>query len=750
MPPRLSHAELDRLIREVERRLSRSLLAALTRVRQGLPIAELERAILERNIAAASRTLGLEPLQNALAEIQAQLPPLREAGWASATQGLPRVILQESTLDITLGAAANERPDLLRAVAAQDLSRIRAITTETQQAFEDALRAGITKGTPPQVLARQVRGMLGLNRAQAGALDKFRLALETEARDPAQIERMVARKSQQYLNLRARTITQNETMRALNEGQRLQRERLVAEGVIQSDEWEQEWVTAGDERTCFATGSRVTTPGGSCRIEDLGPGDLVLTRDGEWQLLAVSARAVSGPFVLIHTSQDRVVLCTGNHPVWIVGRGWVEAQRLRPGDLLHALDNQPIQIVRRIDLGLTESDQAPTEILQSRGLSDIAGGVTVPEGAIDLDCELHGGQSEINDYTTDNVILGHEDPAGQFKGHSHTSLQSRLALEGTIAAEAAELAIFVPWYLAEQLSAVAASDNQGRPSTLLGAVAVPVTELFCTEAFATALAIPIDNPSESACPGTMNEPAGDGGTDFERLLTRRAFLADELGTATALITSPRTELTRWGHPRFAQGPSARLTPFVAHGPSTVVARFRAKDPVALEPLGSTELDAALMTGVCEPFGATDHPHRVAVRARPRAEDITTRSALSSDILVTLLAVLGNRHRDYLAPIIEEWRTTGKVTVYDIQVERNPEFFCEGFLVHNCPICEPLHGERAPIGGTFQSSVGPLTGPLAHVGCRCETRTVLKGFRKGERPAPARERILRRLGRFAEA
>src|SRR3990167_4285159 len=250
MLPRLSHAELDRLIREVELRLSRSLLAALTRVRQGLPIAELERAILERNIAAASRTLGLEPLQNALAEIQAQLPPLREAGWASATQGLPRVILQESTLDITLGAAANERPDLLRAVAAQDLSRIRAITTETQQAFEEALRAGITKGTPPQVLARQVRGMLGLNRAQAGALDKFRLALETEGRDPAQVERMVARKSQQYLNLRSNTITQSETMRALNEGQRLQRERLVAEGVIEEDEFEQEWVTASDERTC--------------------------------------------------------------------------------------------------------------------------------------------------------------------------------------------------------------------------------------------------------------------------------------------------------------------------------------------------------------------------------------------------------------------------------------------------------------------------------------------------------------------
>lgn len=36
----------------------------------------------------------------------------------------------------------------------------------------------------------------------------------------------------------------------------------------------------------------------------------------------------------------------------------------------------------------------------------------------------------------------------------------------------------------------------------------------------------------------------------------------------------------------------------------------------------------------------------------------------------------------------------------------------------CPICEPLDGETAPIGGLFQTPDGPVAGPPAHPNCRC--------------------------------
>lgn len=36
----------------------------------------------------------------------------------------------------------------------------------------------------------------------------------------------------------------------------------------------------------------------------------------------------------------------------------------------------------------------------------------------------------------------------------------------------------------------------------------------------------------------------------------------------------------------------------------------------------------------------------------------------------------------------------------------------------CPICEPLDGQKAPIGGQFKTELGRVDGPPAHPRCRC--------------------------------
>lgn len=38
----------------------------------------------------------------------------------------------------------------------------------------------------------------------------------------------------------------------------------------------------------------------------------------------------------------------------------------------------------------------------------------------------------------------------------------------------------------------------------------------------------------------------------------------------------------------------------------------------------------------------------------------------------------------------------------------------------CPICEPLDGKTAPLGGEFETSEGNIDGPPAHPNCRCTT------------------------------
>jgi SPP1 gp7 family putative phage head morphogenesis protein len=40
---------------------------------------------------------------------------------------------------------------------------------------------------------------------------------------------------------------------------------------------------------------------------------------------------------------------------------------------------------------------------------------------------------------------------------------------------------------------------------------------------------------------------------------------------------------------------------------------------------------------------------------------------------------------------------------------------------SCQICIPLHGEQAPVGGSF---AGGFAGPPVHPSCRCDTRMIL--------------------------
>lgn len=41
----------------------------------------------------------------------------------------------------------------------------------------------------------------------------------------------------------------------------------------------------------------------------------------------------------------------------------------------------------------------------------------------------------------------------------------------------------------------------------------------------------------------------------------------------------------------------------------------------------------------------------------------------------------------------------------------------------CPICWPLNGKTVPLGQSFQTSVGTVDGPPAHVSCRCSSSLV---------------------------
>lgn len=99
---------------------------------------------------------------------------------------------------------------------------------------------------------------------------------------------------------------------------------------------------------CFTAGTKVLTDEGEKPIEEIKVGDKVLAKDDETGEMAYKEvewlfqRDVEETYNI--TVGDEVITTTDEHPFWIVGKGWVEAQHLAVGDVLTTSDGKELAI----------------------------------------------------------------------------------------------------------------------------------------------------------------------------------------------------------------------------------------------------------------------------------------------------------------------------------------------------------------------------------------------------------------------
>ena len=90
---------------------------------------------------------------------------------------------------------------------------------------------------------------------------------------------------------------------------------------------------------CFAAGTPLLTPNGAKLIEDIQIGDLVLSRsehDSEGDVVARRVATVFqaySPLLDLHIG-GQVIRTTAQHPFWVVGIGWTQAQQIERGQFL--------------------------------------------------------------------------------------------------------------------------------------------------------------------------------------------------------------------------------------------------------------------------------------------------------------------------------------------------------------------------------------------------------------------------------
>lgn len=155
---------------------------------------------------------------------------------------------------------------------------IRQITEETRNTVNQIVTRGVTTGTNPLDIARDIKSNIGLTARQEQAVANFRSMLESRDRDllnralrdkrfdstirraiendvplsKEQIDRMVGRYRERYVKYRSETIGRTEAMRAANSGSDQLWQQQVDEGLVAQEQVRREWVYTHDSRTRYS------------------------------------------------------------------------------------------------------------------------------------------------------------------------------------------------------------------------------------------------------------------------------------------------------------------------------------------------------------------------------------------------------------------------------------------------------------------------------------------------------------------
>jgi hypothetical protein len=94
--------------------------------------------------------------------------------------------------------------------------------------------------------------------------------------------------------------------------------------------------------SCFVAGTQVWTETGPKPIEQIQVGDRVFAQDvqtGELALKPVLRTTERPPAEILDVLiGGQTLRCTGGHPFWVTGRGWLKARWLEPGQAVHTVE----------------------------------------------------------------------------------------------------------------------------------------------------------------------------------------------------------------------------------------------------------------------------------------------------------------------------------------------------------------------------------------------------------------------------
>lgn len=299
-PSKLS--EVEQLAAKLGPAMGRAILALLKKVQDAADLEAIAAALQTGDVA---KVLHLIALADTGPAVQAMQEAVQAAVWGGGALAASQINAR-----ITGAHFAFDRlnPRLIEWIKGYTFSLIRQIDTETKEIIREKVSVGMTAGSNPIKVAREIKGAIGLTTKQAKAVANYRKELETfhtrrsakgynlggkidrvnnrqvfkpgedgtpkdgiderRLRDfrydgklkaametgkpltPQQIDTMVAAYERKYLRYRSEVIARTEALRTTNWGVQDAWRQAIEAGKASEDLTRRMWIVSKDERLC--------------------------------------------------------------------------------------------------------------------------------------------------------------------------------------------------------------------------------------------------------------------------------------------------------------------------------------------------------------------------------------------------------------------------------------------------------------------------------------------------------------------
>jgi uncharacterized protein with gpF-like domain len=250
-------AKLRMRAKDLEPALKKAMLDGFENLRRMMSDAELLR-LAENAEALLDGPLSEQAMDRAFAKLQDEL----QNGVNDATSLFGK--------DIGDGIRFNYlNPRFIDAIRQLNTKVMQTLKADVREVVRAHIEQGLRQGVGPRVMARGIREVVGLSPAHERYISNYRKNLESGSRkalqyrlrdkrfDKAtirgelsaeQVDRMVERYRERWVRHNAETNARTASIDAMKLGQRLSWEDAISKGVVNAQDLEETWVTAGDDR----------------------------------------------------------------------------------------------------------------------------------------------------------------------------------------------------------------------------------------------------------------------------------------------------------------------------------------------------------------------------------------------------------------------------------------------------------------------------------------------------------------------